>query len=396
MADFSPNARTSPTMITQQLRGPENQNAARVVVDMADMILMYQPEATPLLTLTAKLRNKREAKNPRFEWLEKDEYPRQTTATGTATDAGTSIAIPVGDEARFAAGYVVKNLNTGEQFIVGSTASGSLGTLTRGVGGGAAPIAVGDVLLFTRSVYEDGAGLGAPRSIQEFSKFNFTEIIRTPYGFTGQDLVTELYGGRDEVTETQWQSIEHKKSIEYAMFFGKRDSITGTHVKRFMGGLEFFLATNVWNVSNVSLSARSFTEFLEEGMRWGKGGNQNGAGVKYLLCSSRWLTEINDWAAQKLEYRVLDKQIGFSAMAFMSPHGEVRLLRAPLLDKDHPDYAFLLDLNHLRYANLRQRDTKLLYDRQANDVDGRINEYMSDVSIQVEFEHSHALLKGLA
>src|SRR3972149_2888581 len=75
MAEFNPNPRTDPTLVSGT-RGPENQNTARVVVDMQDEILLYQPEATPLLTLTGKMRKKREAVNARFEWLEKDQYTR--------------------------------------------------------------------------------------------------------------------------------------------------------------------------------------------------------------------------------------------------------------------------------------------------------------------------------
>jgi hypothetical protein len=364
---------------------------------MADSILFYQPEATPLLTLTAKLRGKREAFNYRFEWLEKDEFPRTLTVTAAALDTDTSVSVTAGEEARVAANYVVENKNTGELFSVGATSSGTLSSLVRGIGGGAAAMSVGDTLVVLGPVYEDGASAGSPRSIQEFNLFNYTQIIRTPFGFTGRDRATELYGGRDETVETKWQSIEHKKSIEYFMFFGKRHLITsGTHYRSFTGGLEYFINSNVWNVSGVTLNERAFVEFLEQGLKWGKGGNQNGSGQKFLLCSSRWLTEINGWVHDRLQYRVLDKQIGFSAMEYVSPHGSVMLMRAPLLDYYHPDYAFLIDRNHLKYVNHRDRDTKLRLDIQANDVDGRENEYLTDVGLEVSFEHSHALLKGLS
>lgn len=377
-------------------RGHENLNSSRVVVDMQKDIVVYQPEATPLVTLTAKLRNKREAVNPQFQWLEKDEYPRRLDVTAAYDSAATAISVTAGQEARVGAGSVLLNLRTREHILVLTTSSGSLATVTRGIGGGAADGLVGDVLVLTRNVYEDGAGLGAIRSIQEFNLYNYTEIIRRPFGFTGRDLVVELYGGRDEMTETKWQAIEHKKDIEYAMFFGRRHLITGTHQQTFMGGLEYWIASNRWNVSGTQLNERSFTEFLEEGLKYGRGGNLNGSGTKYLLCSSRWLTEINSWANNKLQYRVLDKSIGFAAMEYTSPHGTVMLLRAPVLDKDHPDYAFLLDLNHLRYVYLRNRDTKLLVDRQANDVDKKENEYFTDCGIQVEMEHSHSLLTGIS
>jgi hypothetical protein len=363
---------------------------------MEDQILLYQPEATPLLTLTGKMRRKRQAINPRFDWLEKDEYPRGLDVTAAQDSDDTSISVVAGQEARVYVGAVVTNLRTGENILIGGTSAGTLSSLTRGVGGGASDIQIGDKLLYAFNAYEDGAGLGSLRSIQEFNFYNYTQIIRTPFGFTGRDLQVELYGGRDEMTETKWQAIEHKKSIEYAMAFGKRHLITGTHQQTFTDGIDNRIVTNRWNVAGTTLSERAFVEFLEVGMKWGKGGNQNGSGTKYLLCSSRWLTEINSWVGDRLRYKVLDDSIGFAAQEFNSPHGNVELIRWPLLDYYHPDRAYLLDLNHVRYVYLRGRDTKLLYDRQANDIDGKTNEYFSDVGCQTEFEHSHAALYGLA
>lgn len=396
MADFSPNARTAPTLVSGT-RGPENQNTARVVVDMQDEILLYQPEATPLLTLTGKMRKKREAVNARFEWLEKDEYPRSIEVTAAADSDDTAISVVAGQDARVFVGAVVINLRTGENILVNAApTSGSLGTVVRGIGGGAADIVVGDKLLYAFNAYEDGAGIGPLRSIQEFNEYNYTQIIRTPFGFTGRDLQTELYGGRDEMTETKWQAIEHKKSIEYAMGFGKRDTRTGTHVQTFTRGVDNWIVTNRWNVEGVSLTERAFVDFLEVAMKWGKGGNQNGSGTKYLLCSSRWLTEINSWVGDRLRYKPIDDSMGFSAQEYNSPHGNVELLRWPLLDYFHPDRAFLLDMNHIRYVYMRGRDTKLYVDRQANDIDGKTNEYLSDCGVQVNFEHAHAALFGLA
>lgn len=396
MAEFNPQPRTAPTLVSGT-RGPENQNTARVVVDMEDEILLYQPEATPLLTLTGRMRKKREAVNARFEWLEKDEYPRSLEVTATADSDDTAISVVAGHDARVFTGAVVINLRTGENILVNATpTSGSLGTVVRGIGGGAADIVIGDRLLYAFNAYEDGAGLGTLKSIQEFNEYNYTQIIRTPFGFTGRDLQTELYGGRDEMTETKWQAIEHKKSIEYAMGFGKRELRTPSHQQTFTRGVDQWIVSNRWNVEGVTLTERAFVEFLEVGMKWGKGGNQNGSGTKYLLCSSRWLTEINGWVGDRLRYKPIDESIGFSAQEFNSPHGNVELIRWPLLDYYHPDRAFLLDFNHIRYVYMRGRDTKLYIDRQANDVDGKTNEYLSDCGVQVNFEHAHAALFGLA
>jgi hypothetical protein len=391
MAEFNPAARAAPSMISGS-RGHEQLNSARVVVDMQDDILLFQPEATPLLTITGKLRKKREAVNPLFQWLEKDEYPRTLDVTAAFDSDDTSISVTAGQEARVYPNAVVQNQRTGELILVGATSSGTLSSLTRGIGGGQADGAIGDKLIFVFNANEDGADTPAMRSIQEFNLSNRTQIVRTAFGFTGRDLVVELYGGRDEMTETKWQSIEHKKAIEYLMFFGKQHLITGSHQQTFSDGLDNRVATNRWNIASTDLTEDAWIAYLEHGMRWGRGGNQNGKGVKYLLSPSRWLTAINAFARDRLQYRVLDEQIGFSAMEYVSPHGRVLLLHTPILDYYHPEKAYLVDFNHGRYVFLRNRDTKLYYDRQGNGIDGRINEYISDVGSQWEFEHAHSAL----
>lgn len=395
MAAFSPNDRTAPTMITGQ-RGAEQLNTVRVKPDVADTILMYMPNANPLITLTGFLREKREAVNAQFQWLEKDEQPRTSTVATTIDDVTTTLAVATGTGVRFAANYLIQNLSTGEIMRVTGVTNDNL-TVTRGIGGNAAPCTVGDKVLFVSTAFEDGAGIGTLKSIQEFNLYNYTQIHRTPFGFTGRDLETELFGGRDEKTETKAATIEHKKSIEQTFFFGKRSTATGTHLITTSGGLQYFISTNAWNVSGTPLNKRTFDEFLEQGMKWGMGGNQSrGTGLKYLLCSSRWLTEINSFANDGLRYTVLDDKIGFAAETYQSPHGEVRLMRANVLDYNHRDYAFLLDPNHLKYTYHRGRDTKLLKDRQANDIDGVSNEFLSDVGLEVSFEQAHAVLSGIS
>jgi hypothetical protein len=373
-------------------RGHEQLNAARVVVDMQDEILLYQATATPLLTLTGKMRRKREAVNPKFEWLEKDEYPRFLDVTATYDSDDTTISVTAGQEARVYPNAVVQNTRTAELILIGGTSSGSLTSLTRAIGGGQSDGVVGDKLIFVFNSIEDGADTPAQRSIQEFNLSNRTQIVRTAFGFTGRDLVVELFGGRDEMTETKWQAIEHKKSIEYLMLLGKQHLITGTHQQTFSDGLDNRIVTNRWNIASTDFTEDAWIAFLEQGLKWGKGGNQNGNGVKYLLCSSRWLSEINGIARDRLQYRVLDDKIGFSAVEYISPHGRVMLLHMPLLDYYHPERAYLVDMNHGRYVYLRGRDTKLFYDRQGNGIDGKVNEYISDCGAQWEFEHAHSAL----
>ena len=402
MADFAPSVRPDPTTVSGY-RAPADLNSARVVVDMADRILMYQPTATPLLTITGRIKGKRVTKNRKFEWLEKDSKPRLVTGTAVEPDIETSIAVSATDDDKLAARDIVRNLRTGEVMLVSAVGSSAF-TAVRGIGaagGGvaASDTAVGDVFAIIGTSYPDNSLIGTFKTIQEYNKYNYTQIFRRPFGFSGRDLVTELYGGDDKTTETKWMAMEHKKDIEYAFIFGNRETIAGdatTKEATFTGGLEWSIQTNRWNVGGVSLNTRVFDEFLEEGLRWGKGGRQQaGAAVKYLFHSSAWGTEINHWVDQQLEYQVLDEQIGFKAAKYVSPHGLVYLVPTPILDEFAPDRAYLLDLNHIDYAYLNKRDTKLLDNREENDRDGEAYEYFSDCGVQVAFEHAHSVLLGL-
>lgn len=279
MPEFEPGSRTDPTIVNAS-RGPEDHVSTRVKIDMKDKILWYAPEATPFLTMTGKIKGKRKAFNYKFEWLEKDQKPRRVRVAGTETAIDTTVAVD-DDGNKIAARDMLLNTRTREVLLVSSVSTNNL-TVVRGIGGESATMAAGDDLIMIGSSYLDDAVSGTPKSITEFTKYNYTQIFRTPFSFSGRDLETELFGGKDKMTETKWQSIEHKRSIEYAFLFGKRHlvaAVAGTsHQATMTGGLEEAIESNVWDVSGVSLGGRAFNEFLEEGLKWGQGRPPAGRG----------------------------------------------------------------------------------------------------------------------
>lgn len=397
MADFEALDKAEPTTISGY-RAPEDQVAERVVVDMENTILRYMPEAQPFLTLTGRIKGKMKTHNVKKEWLEKDFKPRRVTISGAQTDIDTTVELVTGDGSKVGANDVLKNLRTGEIFFSSTTPAADALTVVRGVGAAPAAMNDGDNAIIIGSSFPDNSQMGAMKSITEYPNFNYSQIFRTGFGFSGRDIATEFYGGDDVDNETKWQAVEHKRSIEYSFLFGKRELIAaagGVKQRTFTGGLEQSIVSNVWNVGGEP-TERAWIEMLEEALRWGKGGRlQGGAALKYALMSSRWLTIINAFALNKLQYRVLDEEIGFGVMEYVSPHGRIRLVPTPLLDEYHPDYAFIVDMNHVDYFYLRGRDTKLLSGREENDRDGEAYEYFSDCGLKTEFEQSHTLLKGV-
>ena len=400
MPDFAVTPRPSPTL-TSGLRDPGTTTSQRVKADVADEIYMYMPSAAPMSVLTTKVRKERTATQYQYDWLTKDQFPSQVVLAAASLAAATTVTVLAGTGGRLAANWTLLNLRTRETVLVTSMASADVANVVRAIGSTAQDMNAGDTLLFVRPVYEDGTNAGTIKGIREDREFNFTEIIKWELGWSGRQENTDMYGGKDPMTERKWAGVEFAKLVEKMLFFGTRHTRTGTNgrLQTFSGGLEFFIQSNVWDVNGITVSERAFVEYLEEAMRWGKGGYQEGVGVKYLFASSRWLTEIEFWAKDKLTYVNLKdaegRELGLEALSYKSTHGRVMLIKAPILDESHPDYAFLVDLNHFRKVNHQGRAPKLYEDIGANDLDGSQEEYMGDIGAQVELEGAHGLLKGL-
>jgi hypothetical protein len=396
MPDFVPGSRVAPTMVAGQ-RGVENILAARVAVDMDEEIHSYQVSAAPFTALSKKARKKRIVENPRFDFMMKQEYPRGLELSADSIVGVTTMSVLVGQGARVAKNHVLLNTRTGEVMVCTATPAADVITVVRGIGSTETDALTGDTLVNAFTAYEEGADIGDKKSIKEDGEFNYTQILRTPFSMTRTLMQTRLYGGREELTETQWQGVKHTIDMEYAYFFGRRHTRTGTnHQQRFMGGLNYFIATNRWDVTGVKLTERAFVEMLEEGMKFGDGGRYQGKGTKYLFASARWVTEIEFFAKDRMQTRVLDSVYGLEVTEYRSGQGTVMIVPDPILDEFHPDMAFLVDLNHVRPVRLKGSDTKLLDNRQGPGVDGEDFEYLTECSIQIEEEASHVALSGLA
>lgn len=392
---FVPAARTSPTMVTDQ-RDYLQTTTQRIKADVKNKIVMWEPEAAPLTVFTKRLGMTREVSQYSFDTLEKEPLPRLVTISGAHTSTITTVTLATNHGGRVAKYYVVRNTRTGEVFWVSAVSTDSL-TVTRAIGGFSDAMNDGDVCEIMGSAYEDGASKGTFKSVKETRGYNLTQIVRTGIGFTGRQSVTGLYGGKDPMTERKAQAIEHRKSIEYLMFFGQRHDTTGPNGKKlsFMGGLNYFLQSNVWNCGGNEPTERQFNEMLEYTMRWGDGGNVFGSGNKVLFASPRWQTIIESWGRDKVRYTQGENTLGLKVGTYESVHGQLKIIRQPIFTGKNAQFAFLVDPNHLWYVYHTERDTKLIENIQANDVDGAEEEYLSDVSIEVDLEAAHARLEGI-
>lgn len=395
MADFSGQfAPPTPTQVTGA-RAVTDINSVRVKIDVSDKIFQYDPNANALTLLITKARKKRKVSQYQFYWLEKDRYPRYDAVNYAAGYSATATSIVVDDGTKFFANALVYVPRTQERFYVTNVSSNTL-TVTRGIGTSAAALVDNDVLEIISTAYVEGGDVGTAKSVAEREIYNYTQIIRTVWAYTGRDEHTSMYGGKDPATERRWQAVEHALNIEKAMWWGKRDSkqiaASGKYTT-FMNGVHAYVNQNVWDVNGIPFTERSFTEWLEFAMRYGDGGKM-GNRKKFLFCSPRFITEIEQWAKDRLYYHDSTKTYGLDATTYRSAHGKIMLIEHPLFE-EQGDIAFLLDLNHVRYVYHQGRDTTLLRGRGGNGIDGETEEYLSDVSLQVEMSAAHGFIKNL-
>lgn len=391
----TPLPRPAPTLTSGQ-RGTADQPTNRLALDVKDEIIFWEPEATMFQTLTRGINERDIAKSYIKEWFESEPYPIEGTVSGAQTVGDTSIELLAGQGTRFYAGMVLLNRRTRESILVSSVSTDTL-TVVRAMGDTiSSTMADGDVLEFVATAFEEGSDVSTIRSVVEGRNYNLTEIFKTACGWTGTDGAVTLYGGKDPENEVFKAGLEHKRQIERAMFFGKRFTRTGSGGKpqRAMGGLEFYIQSNVFDFSGAPLTTRSVTEALEVAMKYGEGGyEQNGKVSKWLFCSRRWATELELLWHDKIQIRTSEDMMGLKVKTYQSTHGDVNIVPMNIFNGEHAGYAFCVDMNHVAYCPLEGRDTKLYPDRQGNGYDAKTSEYLTEATLRVEVEGAHSLWK---
>jgi len=203
---------------------------------------------------------------------------------------------------------------------------------------------------------------------------------------------SKLYGGPDLKYQRAKKGTEHMIDIERSYMFGEKRSTTVTagQPKRFTGGVHELLGTGGSFVQNQGgvLTAPDFNNFLREGFTYGNP-------QKVLMAGGYVLQAVNEFARGQLQTQVGSSKYGLAISKYQTPFGEINIVHNPLFIGDVAGYAYLLDLESFRSRYLDGRDTSLKMNIQANDVDGRVDEYLSECGLERKQAPRHALLKGV-
>lgn len=386
-----------PTVLTG-LVDTEDVLADERVVDMASDIKFLDPDDSQFVTMLQRM-GKKEAIREKVNWLELELFPRLSALAASATTAATTLDVTAGEGSYFRANDVVRNALTGEAYRVTSVSTDTL-TVVRSIGDvAAATSASGAQLLIVSNASKQGATLGARKMVKKTLGYNYTQIVRHPFGFTNTNVAIERYGGREPMAEAKQKLVEHKRSLEHIAFWGARDLIThgsDGEPTGYAGGLDEFITTNIDDAGG-ALTEANLEAYLRDGYRYG---SRN----KVLFAAPVVTGAIS----------------GFLRDNISAPNGNERLwgakvdyylggalgIRTPIIVKrdwndfstandQYGGWAFGVDMDHIRYRPLRGRDTSLLRNRQANDADETTHEYLTEMTFEISNEKAHFQIIGV-
>lgn len=375
--------------------------AAEKVVDMDNEIKMLDIDTTQFTTMLMELAS-RQATRERVDWLEDEYFPRLVTLSASAASAvsGTTgtLAFSAGDGSVLRVGDLVRNQVSGEAFRVTAIASDTGVTVRRGIGGvAAATSASGAQCLIMGNAQAQGADIGEGKITLRVNQFNYQQIFRHSWKFTNTQTKIELWGGREPNKERAKKLVEHKRALEYSLFWGARsfDTTTGTEPIGTMGGCFEYIQTYRKSGNGLGPKASTFDKWMIDGL-------QHGSKNKVFFCSPVLAWAISQFPASQYRTNQTGAQTyGIKVDGFVS--GAYGWDVPIVVKRDWNDFTipasatqygfggvgFLIDMDRVRLRPLRERSTKLYTDRQGPGVDSTWEEYLTETSFQFEVEKSH-------
>ena len=392
---FTPLPMYEPTPIAS-MRDPQGNNSTATKPQVDPQLHWIEPEVSPLVSvLSNRARKAAPVRDFVHTWFKKYPPSYKVTSLGAVAAGVNVLTLKVGDGAKLALDYSLINLRTEEVVRVSVAPTTDSVTCVRGFGdNGPFDVNDGDVWLILGPSREDGAGIGALRSTGQTTDYNYPEITRHPFGLTGRMIGTERYVGpdRDEAQRETWH--EHAKSLERKLLLGTRDRRLGTlgNGQNMMGGARFFIRRNVWDMNWQNLTQTSLDDFLLEVGKYGGGGYlAGGTGHKMIFCGRAVAQQITRFADSKVRYQPNDRVVGMDVDQIRNAAGTFSIMKSGIFDAvpELATQAYVLDINEIEIAPFIGRDTSLLADRQANDIDGRTWEYFTDMTSKWPMQEAH-------
>lgn len=259
-------------------------------------------------------------------------------------------------------------------------------------------------------------GSGAPGGWRDSlsDREGYTQIFKTAIDlFSGTSLSTTYRGVADEYRRV-WREklMEHKMDIEHALLFGvgMSDDVTGlsSAPKRMTHGVLPYIRANGGKVDDTFSAASSsydtFMDYMESFFAPEKGNS----GDKLVLASRpviSWMNKLGATsfldnsvgaAAYNLDLSHVPGTFGHSVMKVNTIFGNLHIVQEPLFRGQHSGTMAMIDLKNVAYrplvGNGKNRDTHIMTNIQANDIDGRKDMVLTEAGLEISLPETHGII----
>lgn len=389
---------TSQTIKTS-LVDTEDELSNRRVIDMSERISKLQPDEQQFRVMLSQIGSK-DAVREIVEWLEREYVQRTSALSASATSAATNLDVTTGEgNTVFRVGHVVRNMETGEGYLVTAVGANAV-TVTRSWGGTAAASSTSaGALLIVGNASAQAAGSGTPVFVQAVRQFNYVQDQRDSFWFSDFETAIELYGGREPGVQEADSAVVHGRQIENTLFWGARDfnaSASPGPMGSCGGALEY-ISTNITNTGGATTPAEMDT-FFESAFSYG---TMN----KVLFAAPRVATVLSQMYRDKWQPTSAGNGVKYGAKvnAFINSTYGVSIpvvTKREWVDLDktgtnYGTYAFLIDMDNVRLRPLRGLNTKLRSGIQEPSSTALASEFRTCFSLEFAQEKTHGIVKGI-
>lgn len=274
---------------------------------------------------------------------------------------------------------------------------------------------------FSAGGFKEGSGTIPDTRKTVSNYYNYTQIFKTSMQVTGTMLANQaLYGGPERARLRARKAMQHASDIEWAVMFNGGGT-EGTHwgpmdatenPRRVFKGLGVGTGTSSADSGWIATYNGAYNTDMQLSYATGDyddvvaiteklfDDTDQGSETKLVYGSKKWLTKFSKLfyepgSSVKIETRIgnLATKAGLRINTIRTAHGDLVIASHPFLRGPYEDYAVILDPKNIRVCPHTGRDTTLRTNIQTPDLDGVMDEYLSELGLKVMHEHTHGILK---
>ncbi len=358
--------------------------------DVDKEIARLIPDASPFTVFMMRAR-KETVNSEKFFWYDEEPAPWWTQINNVAGYDAVATALVLDTVDHISVKDILKITRTSEQLFVSAVDRVTKTvTVVRGYGEtAAAAITDNDWVLKLGNAMEENSLAPEARVDQPMEYYNVTQEIRTPFNGSLKSTKIALQTSESERQRMRRRkAIEHRLEIERTLLFGELKDDVSNKRRTTRGVLSFVKAGgNVYTVGK-PLTEAEFELICEMAFQYG--GDR-----KLLVACPRIISQINQFAAGKLQVEVGAKTYGVQIMTYLSAHGRLRIVESRTFEKGYDGMGAIVDMSNIHYRPLNGCDTKLDINLQENDRHGWLDEYWTEFGVELKLAKTHTLIQNV-